>query len=236
MSSTSDRAVPRKRSGVLANIGFNIIIPTLVLTKLSSEEHLGPAWAIVIALAFPVGYGVRDWLQTRRPNFFSILGVVSIVLTGGMSLLALDASYIAIKEAAIPGVLGLATLISAYTRWPLAKVFLYNEQVMRVQLVAAALERHQAVTAFEQRLRNASFMVAGSFFLSSVLNYLLAITLLVSPPGTSAYAEELGRMTALSFPIIAVPSTIVLMGAMYYLLNGIRKLTHLTFEEIFQEL
>jgi intracellular septation protein A len=236
VSSTSDRAAPRKRSGVLANIGFNIVIPTLILTKLSSEEYLGPAWGIVIALAFPVGYGLRDWLQTRRHNFFSILGIVSVVLTGSMSLLQLDPAYIAIKEAAIPGLLGLATLISAYTRWPLAKIFLYNEQVMRVERVKAALERHQAETAFEQRLRNASFMVAASFFLSSVLNYMLARLLLVSPPGTPEYAAELGKMTALSFPVIAVPSTIVLMGAMFYLLSGIRKLTHLTFEEIFQEL
>ena len=82
----------------------------------------------------------------------------------------------------------------------------------------------------------ASWMVAGSFFLSSALNYGLAKYLLVSPPGTPAFTEELGKMTALSFPVIALPSTIVLVVALFYLLQGVQKLTHLQLEDIFQEI
>lgn len=227
---------PQKRSGVLANLLFNIVIPTLILTKLSGDEYLGPVYGIVVALAFPVVYGVRDFYATRKPNFFSLLGVVSVLLTGGISLLQLDPQYIAIKEAAIPGLIGLATLASMATRYPLVRVFLYNNQVLKVDKVNAALQQHNATDRFERRLRVASYLVAGSFFLSSVLNYILAKMILVSPPGTSAYAAELGRMTALSFPVIALPSTVVLVGALYYLLNGIQKLTHLELEELFQEL
>jgi hypothetical protein len=87
---------------------------------------------------------------------------------------------------------------------------------------------------FEMKLKNASYMVAGSFFLSSVLNYILAKVMLVSEPGTVAYTEELGKMTALSFPVIALPSTIVLMLALWYLLNQIKKLTHLDIEDLLQ--
>lgn len=227
---------PQKKSGVLANLLFNIVIPTLILTRLSGDEYLGPAWSIVVALSFPVVYGVRDWYAMRKPNFFSLLGVVSVLLTGGMSLLQLDPQYIAIKEAAIPGLLGLATLASMATRYPLVRVFLYNNQVLKVDKVNEALRQHNATEQFERRLRIASYLVAGSFFLSSALNYILAKVILVSPPGTSAYSEELGRMTALSFPVIALPCTVVLVGALYYLLNGIRKLTHLELEELFQEL
>ena len=78
-------------------------------------------------------------------------------------------------------------------------------------------------------------MVAGSFFLSSALNYILAKVVLVSQPGTVEFTEELGKMTALSFPIIAVPSTLVLMGTLFYLLRHIQKLTHLKLEDIFHE-
>lgn len=236
MQRSMEKAAPaRKRPGLLANLAFNIIIPTLVMTKLSSDDWLGPAWAIVVALAFPVGYGLRDWLQAHKPNFFSLLGVVSVLLTGGISLLALDPQYIAIKEAAIPGLLGIATAISVYTRWPLVRIFLYNDQVLKVDRVAEALAQRQATAQFERRLAIASWMVAGSFFLSSALNYALARFILVSPPGTTAYTEELGRMTALSFPVIALPSMVVLMGALFFLLNSIRKLTGLQYEEIFQE-
>jgi len=131
--------------------------------------------------------------------------------------------------------LGLATLISIYTPYPLVRTFLYNNQVMQVDKVHAALEQHNALAKFEYHLAMASYMVAGSFFLSGVLNYVLAKHILVSPPGSTELAQELGKMTALSFPVIALPCTIVLAGALYYLLSNIQKLTELTLEDIFQE-
>jgi intracellular septation protein A len=224
-----------KKTSMLANLLFNIVIPTLILSKLSTEQYLGPVFGVVVALAFPLVYGVRDYLRAHKPNFFSILGVINVLLTGGMSLLKLDPQYIAIKDAAVPSLLGLATLISIYTPYPLVRTFLFNNQVMQVDKVHAALERHNAVAQFERHLTMASYMVAGSFFLSGVLNYILAKRILVSPPGSTELAQELGKMTALSFPVIAVPCTIVLAGALYYLLSNIQKLTQLTLEDIFQE-
>src|SRR5690606_23172739 len=106
---------PRKES-FLANILLNIIIPAVILSKLSSEQYLGTQWAVVVALAFPLGYGIYDFTRTRKVNVFSALGFVSILLTGGISLLHLDPKYIAIKEAAIPGLIGLVTLFSMRTR------------------------------------------------------------------------------------------------------------------------
>ena len=101
--------------------------------------------------------------------------------------------------------------------------------------ICMALQAHNSEHHFDRKLANASVMVAGSFFMSSVLNYMLAKVILVSEPGTVAFTEELGKMTALSFPVIALPSTIVLMGALFYLLHHIQKLTHLKFDDIFIE-
>ncbi|WP_372758142.1 VC0807 family protein [Litorivivens sp.] len=233
----SQTAKPAKQQhgGLLANLLFNLIIPTLILTKLGKEEYLGPSWAIVVALAFPIAYGLRDFSKTREANIFSIIGVVSIALTGGISLLQLDPKYIAIKEAAIPGALGLATLISQYTRFPLVRTFLFNEQIMQVEKITQAARQKGTEALLEQRLKMATVLVACSFFLSSVLNYLLAKWVLVSPPGTTAYTEELGKMTALSFPVIAVPSMIVMTISMIYLFKGIEKFTELTLEDILQQ-
>ena len=225
----------QKKPSMLANLAFNIIIPTLIMTKLSSEDYLGPVYSIVVALSFPIIYGAKDYLENHKANFFSALGILSVVLTGGISLLQLDPQYIAIKEAAIPACFGLATLFSVRTKYPLVKTFLFNDQILQIGKVKAALEANNTETEFEHKLANASYMVAGSFFLSSVLNYILAKVILVSEPGTVEFTEELGRMTALSFPVIALPSTIVLMAALYYLLHHIQKLTHLKAEEIFNE-
>lgn len=228
------REKPKKHS-LLANLSFNILIPTVILSKLSSEEYLGPVYSIAVALAFPVIYGARDYLNAHKPNFFSILGVVSVILTGGMSLLKLPPEYIAIKEAAIPALLGLATLVSIYTGHPLVRTFLYNDQILQVDKVSAALHTYNTTDEFERHLKIASYLVAGSFFLSATLNYTLAKIILVSAPGSTEFAEELGKMTALSFPVIALPCTIVMAGTLYYLLTNIQKLTRLSLEEIMQE-
>ncbi|WP_428820816.1 VC0807 family protein [Microbulbifer sp. MCCC 1A16149] len=222
---------PQKES-LLANLLLNIVIPTVILTKLSGDSWLGTKWAIVVALAFPLGYGLRDLLRSGKVNFFSALGITSILLTGSMSLLELDAKYIAIKEAAIPGLLGIATIASLYTRWPLVRTLIYNDRILDTHKIARTLSSNGNASAFDRTLQQASWMIAGSFFLSSTLNYILAEVLLKSPPGTEAFNEELGKMTALSFPVIALPATIILMLVLVFLFRRIGKLTGLKLEEI----
>ncbi len=224
----------KPRHSAVTNLLFNIVVPTLILTKLSSAELLGPQLSIVIALAFPLGFGAWDFIKSRRANVFSILGFISILLTGGISLLELDAQYIAIKEASIPGLIGLATLLSLYTPYPLIKTLLFNDDIVDTQRVEQALTEHRAHAAFNTALRRATYMLAFSFFLSSALNYLLAKILLVSPPGTAEYSAELGKMTGLSFPVIALPCTLVMMGALFYLMNRVKALTELDLEHIFR--
>lgn len=222
----------QSHGSLLANLGLNIIIPTVILTKFSGAEDLGPQLAIIVALAFPIGYGVYDFLKTREANVFSILGIVSILLTGGIALLELPPQYIAIKEAAIPGLIGLITLVSQYTPFPVVRKLLFNPQIVDVEKVESAAEQYGTKDGLEARLKNTNLFVAGSFFLSSTLNYLLATWIVVSDPGTSAYAEEIGKMTALSFPVIALPSMIVMMASLWYLIHGIKKLTKLDLENI----
>ncbi|MEX1665748.1 VC0807 family protein [Zhongshania arctica] len=230
---STPRATPQRHS-VVVNLLFNIIIPTLILTKLSGEAYLGPRYSIVIALAFPLGFGIYDFVKTRRANAFAILGFISVLLTGGISLLELDAEYIAIKEASIPAIIGLATLVSLYTPYPLIKTFLFNDEVIYTEKISAALKEHNNSSMFDAALRNATYLVAFSFFLSATLNYILAKVLLVSPPGSAEYSAELGKMTGLSFPVIALPCTLVMLGALFYLVKQIEKLTALSFDDIFR--
>lgn len=225
-----------KRENMLLNLVFNIVIPTLILTQLSAEDQLGPKWGIVVALAFPIVYGIKDYFRLHKINFFSALGVFSVMMTGGMSLLEIDPQYIAIKEAAIPAAFGIATLISLKTKYPLVRVFLFNDMVMKTEVVHEALEYRGTEAAFDSALVNASAMLAASFFLSSILNYVLARVLLVSPPGTEAYNAELGKMYALSFPVIALPAMLVMMAALFYLFRQIKLLTQLELEDILRNM
>ncbi len=223
---------PRKAENLLVNLLFNIVIPTVILTRFSGEQHLGTTGGILVALAFPVIYGIKDMVSRGKVNLFSVLGVFSILLTGGISLLGLDPRYLAIKEAAIPATFGLATLISLKTPYPLVKTFIYNDTILDLGAIDEKLAENGNRPLLERRLTMASLLVAASFFLSAVLNYVLAIMIVIAQPGTVEYNEQLGKMTALSFPVIAVPATLVMMGAMVYLFTGITRLTGLDLEHI----
>ncbi len=224
-----------KRESLLANLVLNIAVPTIILSKFSGEEHLGIKMGIIVALAFPLLYGARDFMVRRKLNVFSALGLISVLLTGGISLLELDPQYIAIKEAAIPGIIGLLTLLSVNTRYPVVKVFLYNDKLLKVDKIAAALRERGNELAFEKVLRQASYLVAFSFFVSSALNYVLAKMIMVSPPGTVEFNAELGKMTALSFPVIVLPAMIVMASALFFLFRRIRQLTELSIEEVIND-
>src|SRR5690606_172413 len=176
-----------------------------------------------------------DLKSSGKVNAFSILGIVSVLLTGGISLLELPPRYIAIKEAAIPGLIGIGVVVSQYTRWPLVRTIILNAQLIRVDELSAALAAKGNTALFERRLAQGSWIVASSFFLSSVLNYLLATIILVSPPGTPEFNAELGRMTALSYPVIAIPSMIVLMIAIWFVFASIKRLTGKSLEEFLHD-
>lgn len=220
----SDKTEPKK-GGLLGNLAFNIIIPVVILTNMAGDDRLGPAWSIVFALIFPIAYGLWDLKKSGKINPFSILGIISVVLTGGISLLQLPAEYIAIKEAAIPGLIGLAVLLTQKSSKPLVKIFVLNEQVINWPQLNKVLEEKGKRVEFEQKVAVSSYIVAASFFLSSVLNYVLAKVILISPPGSTEYTEELGRMTALSYPVIVIPSTLMLMLALWYLFAQMQKVT-----------
>ncbi|HEX5636820.1 MAG TPA: VC0807 family protein, partial [Gammaproteobacteria bacterium] len=163
--------------------------------------------------------------------FLAVLGLVSILLTGGIGLLQLDTQWLAVKEAAIPGVIGLGVIISAYTPYPLVKVLLFSPMLMNVERIQESLSQRGNMAAFETRLKRATWMLGGTFFFSSVMNYLLATWIVTSPTGTPAFNEELGQLTLLSYPVIALPSTIMMMMVLYYLTRSIRELAGLKLTE-----
>ncbi|MEM0912219.1 MAG: VC0807 family protein [Pseudomonadota bacterium] len=215
----------KKQEGIFGNLIFNIAIPVVIMSYLSKEEYLGPMWSVVVALSFPLCYGLYDFKRSHKVNFFSILGIVSVLLTGGIALLKLPAQYIAIKEASIPLLIGIAVLVSQFTKTPLVKVLVLNDQIINWPKLNESLAQKQKLAEFSEKIKFSSYIVASSFFLSAVLNYLLAKWILVSEPGTTEYTEELGRMTALSYPVIVIPSMILLLGALFYLFKQINKCT-----------
>lgn len=152
-----------------------------------------------------------------------------------MGLLEIDPKYIAIKEAAVPGLIGLLVLASLRTRYPLVRTFIYNDKLLQVKRIDKALRENNSTEAFEKSLVASSVLLSCSFFVASATNYALAKIVLVSPPGTEDFNRELARMMALSYPVNVLPAMVVMLFAVYYLFRCIRKHTNLTLEEIFND-
>ena len=223
-----------KKPNPLIEIAVTIIVPAIVLMKLSGDDRLGSLRALLLALAFPLAWGLWDGYKRRKLNWLSVLGVVSTLLTGGIGLLALDAQWLAVKEAAVPSLIGLVILGSAWTQSPLIRLLVFNATLFDVDRVHKALEEKHNTAAFEQRLRAGTIMLAGTFFFSAVANYILARWVVHSPAGTQAFNEELGRLTLLSYPIIAVPSMLMMMALMFWLARGAKSLTGLDLGDMMQ--
>ena len=227
-ASTTTQHKPRP----LIDLMVSIVIPSVILMKLSGAEQLGPTRALIIALAFPLAWGLFELIKYKKFNFIALLGLVSVLLTGGIGLLKLDTQWLAIKEAAIPGLIGIAVLISTRTRYPLIKSLLYNPAVLNIEKIQHSLNIKGNTPAFERRLLNANYLLSATFFFSAATNYILAKWIVSSPAGSAAFNEELGRMTLLSYPVIALPSTLMMFAILYYLWKTIHGLTGLGLESI----
>lgn len=226
----------QKPENPFLNILFNVILPIVILNK--GGEYTSPQNALLIALAFPISYGIYDLIQRRKINYISILGLLNVLLTGGFALSGLSGDWFAIKEAGFPLLVGSFVLASAFTKKPFIETLFLNPQVVKVDLILQKLEETQNVQDFKNHLRNATLWLSSSFLLSAVLNFILAIRIfepidssLSAEEATSVINEQIAQMTLWSYPVIMVPSILFLIGIMWYLFHGIREHTGLKTEE-----
>jgi len=249
------RKPPAKDEHPLANILVNVIIPVVVLSFLSKDAslqehpkpwHIGPLWAMIIALALPIGYGIWFFIKTRRANFFSALGLVSVLLTGGLTLhlwngdgtVKANAGLLfGIKEALIPLMLGVAVLMSHRRATPMIRVFLYNDSLFDIAKIEGRIQELGEGESYDRILLGATRLFATSFFLSALMNLGLAQWFFRDFDPDSAKALEefnsiVGRIMGWGFAVIGVPILVFLILTLRKLMQGLRKLTGFKDEEL----
>jgi hypothetical protein len=221
------------KENLWVNLLFNAVVPSLILSLGSPENRLGPAGSLVVALAFPVGYSAWDLLRRRTWNVLAVLGLISTLLSGGLGLMKMSGFWFAVKEAALPLLLGLAVPLSLRTSQPLVRTLLYNDQVLNTQRIHEALVGRGKLIAFDRLLWWASWMLAAAMLLGGLVNFGLALWLLPNEAGTSEFSRQLGKLQFWSWPGTMVPMSVVMFYALFRLLKGVENLTGLTGKELF---
>ncbi|MFD2257566.1 VC0807 family protein [Luteolibacter algae] len=243
----------------LANILINVLIPVLALSYLSKDPevqqllgkavkpwHIGPLKALIVALIFPISYGLWFFAKTKKMNFFSGLGLFSVLLTGGLTLFLWNkdgtikenaAVLFGLKEASIPFVLGIAIVASHWSKTPLLRTFLYSDSLFDINKIESKVDLLGKQADYQRVLFSATLLFSASFFISTLLNFGLSMYFLgdldhLATNAREVYNAKVAKITGWGFAVIGVPIMAFLFFTLRKLLKGLREITGLADEEL----
>ena len=162
----------------------------------------------------------------------SALGFSSTLATGGLSLLKLAPFWFAVKEAVVPTLIALAVVLTRHSKSSILRAMALNEQVVNTARIKEGLQAASREADFERLLDRTNWLLVASFALSATLNFVLTRNIITALPDTPEFNAQLGRLTWISYLVIAVPSLSIMLFAVFRLFKGITRLTGLTLEEI----
>lgn len=222
-----------KEENLFLNLLLNIALPAIILSKMSGEDRLGPLASLILAISLPVAYGIYDYIARRTFNFFSAIGFISVLVTGGLGLFGATPQLFAIKEAVMPTLFAAFILLSHLRKEPFVNQILLNPKLVNLRKLEAALEVRSGWPAFRALLFHCSSFLAVTLCCSAVANYFLAIRVLGGTEGGSPeYVEGIGKITWMGFLIIGLPMMVVMGGIFFYLLRGLKRVTGLDIDEL----
>lgn len=221
-----------------SNIVINIIIPVLILNK-GARLGLNPTQSLLIALAFPLTNGIYSLIKDKRVNFISVLGLVNILFSGILTLLALGGIWFAIKEAFFPLLIGVFVFVSSKTKKPFFETLFLNESVFNIKKLQENLETEEKQKTFHQLLIKSTQYLSLSFVLSAILNFILSLYIF-TPLAEGLSVEEkqdllnqqLSHMTLYSLIVILIPTVIFVGLIMYHAFKKITQLTGLKMDDL----
>lgn len=225
-------------SSSLSNILFNIFLPVMILNK-GHKFGLSPFQALMIGLAFPLCFGLYSLFKEKKVNYISVLGLTNILFSGILTVLALDGIWFAVKEALFPLLIGVFVFISSKSQKPFFKTLFLNPSAFNVNEIENKLDTSEKQTQFQILMKSATQWLAGSFLISALLNFLLAIYIFKPLPESLSVTEkqeqlnqQLSQMTMYSMPVILIPSLIFVGLILYFSFKKTSQMTGLKFDEM----
>ncbi|GAA5494664.1 hypothetical protein SAMN02745181_3054 [Rubritalea squalenifaciens DSM 18772] len=228
----------------LLNILINVLAPVLILSHCSKEVgkfyHIGPVWAMTAALALPLGYGIWHFINHKKLNIFSCVGLGAILLTGLITIYLWSseaakphvALIFGLKEAIQPLLLGSLFLITHRTPSPLFRTFIYNESIFDIRNIEKVIAEKESHPDYEALIWKSTLLFFGSFCISAILNMGLAYYFLgdltpSTPDWKEVYNSKVAQITGWGFLVIGAPLMLVGGYILFTMIGGLKKLTGL---------
>jgi hypothetical protein len=240
MTTSPKPAASTEHENPWLNIIFNIAIPVLILNK--GGKFVGPLPALGLAIFFPLAYGVLDLRRSHRINWFSVLGLLNVALTGGLAISGKTGLWFAFKEAAFPLLIGLFVWFSAFTQNPALSFFILRPQVFKLEKIEEALDNADKKRDFAKLMKRATQLLSFSFLVSATLNFGLAARIftpinsqLLPDAQSQILNEQIAQMTQWSFVVILAPSLLILVAIMFYFSQRFKAITGFPLEDYLQQ-
>lgn len=233
----------------LLNLVLSVLAPVLILDNCSTSGpkfyELGTTWALVLALALPLGYGIYLLVSTRKLDPLNLLGLLGTVLTAVVSIYANTGEteairpstpwFYAAKEALIALLMAGAIIVSARasSERSLLRLFVYSEAIFDIKRIENSVAEQSLQSGYESIQWRASLLTAASLILSATANfglslyYLLPVLHAPLAEQALAYNHAVSRLTWMGYLIIGVPLLGTLMAVIAYLVKSLSKLTGL---------
>ena len=242
-----------EKENPLISICFNIFIPVLILKNgdnwiykildLLDIAELPAQFldtinlssmAFFIALIFPVGYFIYDFLRRKNVNVISILGFINVLLTGGIGIFGerfgLSKNWFIVKEGALPSLIGLGLIILRKLRKNSFNKILLNDVIFDNHKINSSI-KYEEQNEFETIVHRAGSHFIVGLFMSSFIQFILASLIVTSNPGESLFNEQVATMTWVSFLAVFVITMSVVGKGYLGLISGIEKITGLKKED-----
>ncbi len=220
--------MPAKQPHPLADLMLTVVLPSAALEYLSEPARLGPFWALVVSALLPLTFGIYCWVTKAGLNFFSILGLVAVIVTGGLGLLKLDAFWFGMKEIIVPVLIGLAFPASHTWGRPMICSMIFAPHLINERALRESLDTPDKRIGFDKLLLKASWGMGASMLLSAVINFALAMYLLGGKePGSEAFVKGIGTLNWGGTLIIGIPMLIAMMVVLVGFMRGVYRLTGL---------
>lgn len=231
-----------KAESPLVSVIVNVVAPVAVLNQLPKYAPSMNPWQILaIALALPIGGAILNFARAGKIGLLPGFGALNVLVTGGLAAWGVGGIWFAIKEAFFPLLIGAFVLRTAFGAKPFAKTLLLNDSFVHTDRIHEALSKRGEEAEFLGRLKTSTLWIAGSFLMSAILNFVLALRIFVPLPATLSDAErthalnqQVAEMTGLGFAVIAIPSMVAMGWIFWKLMSHLRSHTGLTDDQLFR--